>query len=79
MKVGHNLINASMQEGILKNSSIQRRSLDSREFSQKVEKINSQNTSDNRVAQIKNEINNGTYKIDIERTSNKMARDLLNL
>lgn len=79
MKVGYNIIGAKLQEGILKNGSAQQRNLDSKEVLNKMEKIESENVSNNKITRIKNEINNGSYKIDLEQTSNKMARDLLNL
>lgn len=45
------------------------------------ENIKSKETKevDDRVSQIKESIKNGTYRVDIEKTSEKMALNLLNL
>lgn len=59
-------------------------------YSQKIEKNNREKSDTqikkeekiqqaDRVSQIREEIQNGTYKLDMKKTSEKMAQNLLNL
>ncbi|WP_066389308.1 flagellar biosynthesis anti-sigma factor FlgM [Helicobacter himalayensis] len=61
------------------NKDLQRAYAQNAETSENNTLANVANASADKVSQIKEQIANGSYKLDMDKTSRKMAQDLLNI